>query len=75
MKQNNHGRDKIDDWFFKNLLKMIIDSLIVLLRLIRPPTEDKVKPNKPNKPIIPLPDKPMFPWLRKKIDNIFKEQK
>jgi hypothetical protein len=75
MKQNNHGRDKIDDWFFKNLLKMIIDSLIVLFRLIRPPTEDKVKPNKPSKPIIPLPDKPMFPWLRKKIDNIFKEQK
>lgn len=66
-------KDDIDNWFFNKLIKSIIDSLILLLRLIRP-NDKKPKP----KPDNPIPDKPMFPWLRKQIDNIyniFKEKK
>lgn len=62
--------DDIDNWFFKNLVKGIIDALILLLNLLRP------KPDKPQpapydpKPNPFLPNKPWFPWLRKQIDNI-----
>ena len=70
-----NNKDNIDDWFLKNLIKTIIDSLIVLLRLIRPTPSGPIIPNTPNKPIIPLPNKPIFPWLRKKIDTIFEEKK
>lgn len=67
--------DHIDNWFFKNLVKYIIDALILLLKLLRP-RERKPKPEpyepKPN-PF--LPDKPLFPWLRKQIDNIVKTKK
>lgn len=52
-------KDNIDHWVFKNLIKMIIDTLITLLRLIRPPATEKKKPSKP-----------MFPWLRNKVDKI-----
>ena len=74
MKQEDSKKDNIDTWFFNNLLKMIIDSLITLLRLIRPNNNNPLVPDKPNKPIIPLPNKPIFPWLRKKIDNILDEE-
>lgn len=68
-------KDDIDNWFFNRLVKGIIDSLIVLLKLIRPDDKKPLpKPDDPS-PIIPLPDKPIFPWLRKHIDNIFKEEK
>jgi len=60
--------DNIDSWFFKNLVKGIIDALIVLLNLLRP-KEDKPKPYEP-KPNPILPNKPLFPWLRKQIDSI-----
>lgn len=63
-------QDKVDYWIFRNLLKVIIDSLIVLLNLLRPKEPVKPKPNKPNKPIIPLPEKPWFPWIRKHIDTV-----
>lgn len=63
--------DDIDSWFFKNLVKGIIDALIVLLNLLRPkddkPTTTPPYVPKPN-PI--LPNKPWFPWLRKQIDTI-----
>lgn len=66
--------DDIDNWFFKNLVKGIIDALILLLNLLRPKdSKPKPKPDNPN-PYFPLPDKPIFPWLRKKIDNIFTEK-
>ena len=65
------SKDNIDSWFFKNLIKMLIDSLITLLRLIRPPSEPWINPNKPDNP---KPRPPMFPWLRKKVDNIFHEE-
>lgn len=73
-------KDDIDSWFFKNLVKGIIDSLILLLNLLRP-KDDKPKPTpyKP-KPSPYLPQKPWFPWLRRQIDdmisvNTIKEQK
>jgi len=78
MKKDEANKDNIDTWFFNNLVKMIIDGLITLLRLIRPNNNNPLipdKPDKPNKPIIPLPNKPIFPWLRKKIDNILDEEK
>lgn len=63
--------DDIDSWFFKNLVKGIIDALIVLLNLLRP-KDDKLKPSQPYepKPSPFLPSKPLFPWLRRQIDNI-----
>lgn len=66
-------QDKVDSWVFNSLIKTIIDTLITLLRFIRP-SEKKPQPPKPNKPYSPLPEKPLFPWLRKKIDNIFTEK-
>lgn len=67
MKKN----DDIDGWFFKNLVKGIIDALIVLLNLLRP-KDDKPTPSTPYipKPNPLLPNRPWFPWLRKQIDNI-----
>lgn len=64
--------DDIDNWFFKNLVKGIIDALILLLNLLRP-TEDKPKPDN-TKPYFPLPEKPLFPWIRKQIDKIIDPQ-
>lgn len=65
-------QDKVDSWIFTRLIKTIIDALIGLLRLIRPQDQ---KPT-PNNPLpLPLPDKPIFPWLRKKIDDLIKEEK
>ena len=66
MKKN----DDIDSWFFKNLVKGIIDALIVLLNLLRPKDD---KP--PQTPYVPkpnpiLPNKPWFPWIRRQIDTI-----
>lgn len=63
--------DDIDSWFFKNLVKGIIDALIVLLNLLRP-KDDKPTPSAPYvpKPSPLLPNKPWFPWLRKQIDTI-----
>lgn len=63
--------DEIDSWFFKNLIKGIIDALIVLLNLLRP-KDDKPKPSTPYvpKPNPILPNKPWFPWLRRQIDTI-----
>lgn len=66
-------KDKIDNWLFDKLLKGIIDSIIVLLKLLRPDDIPSPKPDNPS-PIIPLPNKPIFPWLRKRIDNIIKEE-
>jgi hypothetical protein len=65
--------DDIDSWFFKNLVKGIIDALIVLLNLLRPKEDKPSLPNNP-RPFLPLPSKPIFPWLRTKIDNIFTEK-
>lgn len=64
-------KDDIDGWFFKNLVKGIIDALIVLLNLLRP-KDDKPTPAPPYvpKPNPILPDKPWFPWLRRQIDSI-----
>jgi hypothetical protein len=73
MKNTNMKKtDDIDSWFFKNLIKGIIDSLILLLNLLRP------KDNKPSVPYEPkpnpfLPNKPWFPWIRKQIDNVVTE--
>lgn len=64
-------KNDIDTWLFNSFLKTIIDALIAILRLMRP---SQPKPNPNPKPIIPLPNKPIFPWLRKKIDNIIKEK-
>jgi len=64
-------QDKIDSWIFTSLIKTIVDALIALLRLLRP-QEKKPKPDSPIP--IPLPDKPLFPWLRKKIDTIIKDK-
>lgn len=63
--------DDIDSWFFKNLVKGIIDALIVLLNLLRP-KDDKPTPDIPYvpKPNPILPDRPWFPWLRRQIDTI-----
>jgi hypothetical protein len=63
--------DDIDSWFFKNLVKGIIDALIVLLNLLRP-KDDKPKPSQPYqpKPNPLLPNKPWFPWLRRQIDTV-----
>jgi hypothetical protein len=65
--------DDIDSWFFKNLIKGIIDSLILLLNLLRP-REDKPEPPYEPKPNPFLPNKPWFPWIRKQIDNIVTEK-
>lgn len=68
-------KDNIDNWFFNKLIKGIIDALIVLLKLVRPDDNKPLpQPDDPS-PIIPLPKKPVFPWLRKHIDNIFNKEK
>lgn len=63
--------DDIDNWFFKNLVKGIIDALIILLNLLRP-KDDNPQPSQPYKPKPNpfLPNKPLFPWLRRQIDSI-----
>lgn len=56
--------DNIDKWVLYSLLKTLINAIQSLIKLLSP------KKSKPSTPIIPLPDKPIFPWLRKKIDNV-----
>lgn len=65
--------DDIDSWFFKNLVKGIIDALIVLLNLLRPKEDKPSNPYEP-KPSPFLPNKPLFPWLRRQIDNIVSKE-
>lgn len=62
--------DDIDSWFFTNLVKGIIDSLILLLSLLRPKDDKPKTPPYDPKPNPYLPTKPWFPWLRKQIDDI-----
>lgn len=62
--------DDIDSWFFKNLVKGIIDALIVLLNLLRPKDDQPKSPPYEPKPNPFLPKKPWFPWLRRQIDTI-----
>lgn len=64
------NKDDIDSWFFKNLVKGIIDSLILLLNLLRPKDNKPKPPPYEPKPNPYLPKKPWFPWLRKQIDDI-----
>lgn len=73
MKTDNNIKDDIDNWFFNKLIKGIIDSIILLLKMFRPDDTPTPTPDNPS-PIIPLPNKPIFPWLRKRIDNIIKEE-
>lgn len=67
--------DDIDSWFFKNLVKGIIDALIVLLNLLRPKDDKPQPPAYEPKPSPFLPNKPWFPWIRKQIDTIISVNK
>lgn len=62
--------DDIDSWFFRNLVKGIIDALILFLNLLRPKDNKPKTPPYEPKPNPFLPNKPWFPWIRKQIDTI-----
>ena len=53
----------LDKLALNRLVKIITDFIIAILKIFAP--KDNID--------IPVPPKPKFPWVRKKIDNIFNE--
>lgn len=57
----------LDKLALNRLIKIITDFIIAILKIFAPKDNIDIIP-----PINP-PSKPVFPWLRKKIDNVFKD--